>query len=85
MRTMIFGGLMAMAVGCGGITEPEAEIDLTSQKAPLPDCSSIPNSDLRNYYSNAAHTELVGQWGCYCGGLYVWGKSTTFMEYIQEC
>ncbi|WP_163998496.1 hypothetical protein [Pyxidicoccus caerfyrddinensis] len=87
MRTLLFGGLLAtalMSVGCGGTLEQEDALDLESQKAPLPDCSSGVN-DLRNSYSDAAHTSLVGQWGCWCGGLYNWGTGSQYVEYILEC
>ncbi|PTL80180.1 hypothetical protein DAT35_29675 [Vitiosangium sp. GDMCC 1.1324] len=74
-----------MSVGCGGPTmEQEDSSDLGSLKAPLPDCSVSPDN-LRNYYSDAAHTNLIGQWGCYCGGLYNWGKSSAYIEYIYSC
>ncbi|WP_233582765.1 hypothetical protein [Corallococcus sp. CA053C] len=88
MRTSLIGGLLAtalMSVGCGGPMEQEEAPDLATQEAPLPDCSVSPD-DLRNYYRDAAHTDLIGQWGCYCGGLYNWGnKSGPYVEYIYSC
>jgi hypothetical protein len=87
MRTMLLGGLVAaalMSVGCGGTLEPEDTLDLESQKAPLPDCNNSPDN-LRNYYSDATHTTLVGQWGCWCSGLYYWGTGTQYVEYIWSC
>lgn len=87
MRTLIFGGLLAtalMSVGCGGPMEQEDSSYLRSQEAPIPDCSNSPD-DLRNFYSDASHTTLIGQWGCHCGGLYDWGYKSTHVEYIREC
>ncbi|MBN9684107.1 MULTISPECIES: hypothetical protein [unclassified Corallococcus] len=85
MRTFLIGGLLAMAVGCGGPMEQESEPNLATQEATLPDCSNEPNANLHRYYSDAAHTQLIGEYGCYCGGLYYWGGRSVYSEYIQEC
>ena len=85
MRTFLIGGLLALAVGCGGPMEQENEPNLATQEAPLPDCSNEPNANLYRYYSDATHTQLIGEWGCYCGGLFVWGSRSVYSEYIQEC
>jgi hypothetical protein len=82
MRNIMMGCLVAMAVGCGGsMVDPE----LASQEATLPDCSNEPNANLRRYYNDAAHTQLIGESGCYCGGLFYWGYKSIYQEYIQEC
>ncbi|MFB1478918.1 hypothetical protein [Corallococcus sp. RDP092CA] len=88
MRSIILGGLLAtalMAAGCGGPMEEEEAAELATQEAPLPDCSNVPNADLRRYYNDAAHSQLIGEFGCYCGGLYNWGGRSVYSEYILEC
>ncbi|MBN8232131.1 hypothetical protein JYK02_31905 [Corallococcus macrosporus] len=65
MRTFLIGGLLALAVGCGGPMEQEEAPDLASQEAPLPDCASSVTS-VRTYY-NAARTTIIGERGCDCG------------------
>jgi hypothetical protein len=84
MRNVMLGGLFALAVGCGGPLEQE-DVNLATQEAPLPDCSNEPNANLHRYYNDAAHTQLIGEFGCYCGGLYYWGGRSVYSEYIQEC
>ncbi|AKF85073.1 hypothetical protein MFUL124B02_08870 [Myxococcus fulvus 124B02] len=85
MRSFILGALLATLLGCGGPMTQEGEPDLASQEAPLPDCSNEPNANLYRYYSDATYTELIGEYGCYCGGLYLWGGRSVYSKYIQEC
>ncbi|WP_301340368.1 hypothetical protein [Corallococcus exercitus] len=42
MRTFLLGGLLSLAVGCGGPMEQEKAPDLASLEAPLPDCVASP-------------------------------------------
>ncbi|MFY2563648.1 hypothetical protein ACN469_39000 [Corallococcus terminator] len=87
MRNFVVGSLLATAltaVGCGGSLEQEESPDLASQQAALPDCQSS-GDDLRNYYSDASMTNLVGQFGCHCGGLYWWGVSSQHLDHLLAC
>jgi hypothetical protein len=86
MRASIFGGLLATAllVGCGAPMEQEEESDFSTQEAPIPDCSSSPDS-LNNYYSDPSYTNLIGQRGCWCGSWTSWGKTSTYSQFISEC
>ncbi|NOK19762.1 hypothetical protein [Corallococcus carmarthensis] len=79
MRTFLIGGLLAMAVGCGGPMELEEGSDLASQESALPDCLNTDN--MITYYNNASHSIIVGQRGCYCGNWVSWGQtSSTYWE-----
>lgn len=88
MRAFVFGGLLAaslVAAGCGGPVEQEESPELGTQKASLPDCSVSPDN-LRNYYSDPGHTNLIGQFGCCSGGLYNWGiKSSQYIDFNASC
>ncbi|MFP2904388.1 hypothetical protein ACLESD_04900 [Pyxidicoccus sp. 3LFB2] len=87
MRASIFGGLLAtalMAVGCGAPMEQEEESHLSSQEAPIPDCSNSPDS-LINFYSDPGYTNQVGARGCYCGSWVSWGYMSTYRQNVWEC
>ncbi|NOK11107.1 hypothetical protein [Corallococcus exercitus] len=79
MRAFLIGGLLAMAVGCGGAMEQEEESNLASQESALPDCMNTDN--MITYFNDANHSIIVGQRGCYCGSWVNWGQvSTSYWE-----
>ncbi|WP_223645352.1 hypothetical protein [Corallococcus sp. EGB] len=85
MRASIVCGLVATAlmVGCGAPVEQEEEPQLGTQESPIPDCSGY--HDAINYYSDAAHTTLIGIKGCYCGSWSTWGRTSAFSEPNLDC
>jgi hypothetical protein len=83
MRTFLMAGLLAMAVGCGGSMVQEEEPDLTSQEAPLPDCST--NTIVTTYYSDAGKSSVIGERGCDCGFWISWGRTSSFYDRYNSC
>jgi hypothetical protein len=87
MRVSIFGGLLAtalMVAGCGAPVEQEEGADLSTQEAPLPDCSTS-GETLYTYYSDASYTNMIGQRGCSCGMWMSWGTTSTYRLFTPEC
>lgn len=87
MRASIFGGLLATAllvVGCGAPTEQDEGAELSTQEAPLPDCSSSGDT-LYTYYSDATYTTVIGARGCSCGWWVSWGKTSTYRQFTPDC
>ncbi|NNB85649.1 hypothetical protein HJC10_26585 [Corallococcus exiguus] len=82
MRTFLIGGLLAMAVGCGGPMEQEEEPNLTSQEAPLPDCATSP-TNIRTYYD--ANNWVIGERGCDCGDWIHWGQISSIYDIRTSC
>jgi hypothetical protein len=86
MRVSVFGGLLVtalMVVGCGGPVEQEEGANLSTQEAPLPDCST--GDTLTTYYSDATYTNEVGQRGCECGLWTKWGTTSTYYQFTPVC
>ncbi|WP_375744645.1 hypothetical protein NR800_07430 [Corallococcus interemptor] len=83
MRTFLIGGLMAMAVGCGGPLEQEEASNLATQEAPLPDCSNSATS-VRTYY-DATGTTVIGERGCDCGFWINWGQISSVYDLRTSC
>lgn len=87
MRASISGGLLTMAlmaVGCGAPIEQEEGPDLSTQEAPIPDCSGSPDS-LVTYWSDATYTVQIGGRGCHCGWWESWGRTSAYKQYVYEC
>ena len=87
MRASIFGGLVTMAlmaVGCGAPIEQEEKSNLTTQEAPIPDCSNSPDS-LVTFWSDATYSEQIGGRGCHCGWWENWGKTSSYRQNLYEC
>jgi hypothetical protein len=85
MRNNLLGTLLAvgfMALGCGGSdldTSPHPEF--ATREDALPDCNG--QNYENTYYSDAAHTSIVGSNGCSCGAWYRWGRTSAFHEYVD--
>jgi hypothetical protein len=83
MRKNLWLPLLAfgfITLGCGG-TEPEPTPDLTTREDALPDCTDKNYGNI--FYSDAAHTSIVGSNGCSCGNWYTWGRFSAFQEYVE--
>ncbi|NTX17332.1 hypothetical protein HUA74_39495 [Myxococcus sp. CA051A] len=85
MRTFLIGGLLAMAVGCGGPMEQEQEEEstLASEESPLPNCTNLPTSVTRYY--NASLTAVIGERGCSCGSYVNWGRTSKYYNVRDNC
>ncbi|RKH69000.1 hypothetical protein [Corallococcus llansteffanensis] len=84
MRTFLIGGLLAMAVGCGGpMEQEEEESNLASQESPLPNCTNLPTSVTRYYH--ASMTKVIGERGCSCGTYINWGTTSIYHNTRNNC
>jgi hypothetical protein len=83
MRTFLIGGLLAMAVGCGGPMEQDEEPNLASQESPIPNCANAQTS-LTTYY-DASYSTVIGERGCDCGAYISWGRTSVYREIRNEC
>jgi hypothetical protein len=89
----IIGALLAvglLAAGCGGVDVPvEEQSNLGTRKDELPACNG--EAFERVFYSDAALTNEVGWWYCYCGEstAYVYGQwqSAPYSQYtyVEQC
>ncbi|NTX08248.1 hypothetical protein [Myxococcus sp. CA040A] len=83
----VSGALLAvglMLAGCGGPTVEDTEApDLTSREALVPDCTGSTAGTI--YYSNAAHTAMVGYMGCGCGRWTRWGQTSSYSSATDLC
>ncbi|MCE9670553.1 hypothetical protein LY474_22365 [Myxococcus stipitatus] len=62
----------------------EQEEELTSQEAPIPDCSNSPDT-LVVYYQDASFSLVIGERGCSCGSWVSWGRTSTYRENAFYC
>ncbi|NVJ24133.1 MULTISPECIES: hypothetical protein [Myxococcus] len=83
MRTFLIGGLLAMAVGCGGPMEQEEDSNQSSQESPLPNCTNMPTSVKRYYH--ASMTKVIGERGCSCGSYVNWGQTSIYYNVRDNC
>jgi hypothetical protein len=84
MRTFLIGGLLVMAVGCGGpMEQQEEESNLASQESPLPNCLNLPTSVVTYY--NASLTKVIGERGCKCETYVNWGKTSDYHNINNKC
>ncbi|RYZ42100.1 MAG: hypothetical protein EOO71_09410 [Myxococcaceae bacterium] len=75
INAMMSGAALAVGLmlsGCGGVESTlDAQPDLSTRKDELPPCEGDQQYS-RVFYSDAAMTNEIGRWRCYCGEGSAW-------------
>ncbi|MCY1040845.1 hypothetical protein OV208_05870 [Corallococcus sp. bb12-1] len=74
IKSMMSGAALAVGLmlsGCGVDSTLDAEPDLATRKDELPPCEGDQQYS-RVFYSDAAMTQEVGRWRCFCGEGSAW-------------